>query len=569
MQNQSNPPASIDAEKYYDLGTHTRKVTTTSSTTQLWFNRGLVWAYSFNHVEAERCFRRAAESDPNCVATLWGIAYAAGPNYNKAWKFFDSKDRRASIQRVHDTLEKARGLTSLATDIEQALVEAIGARFPAVDDIPDDLSPFDIKYADAMREVYKRFPTDTDVAALFAEALMCITPRGLWDLDTGKPTGNHTVEAREVIEQALAQPDGRNHPALCHLHIHMLEMSPFPELALPAADRLRGMVPHASHMLHMPTHIDAAVGDYRRGVGSNHEATLADDIYFANEMDTIQYTPYRVHYICAKMYSAMMSGRFKDAMSAAEKLEEVITHEVISIKSPPMADYIESFLASKAHVLVRFGRWEDLLELKLPIERDLYSATTAIILYTQCLALSALGRVEEAEIIRSKFEQARRAVPSSRLNSVPCKEEDVLKVASAMLAGELEYRKGNIEQSFSLLREAILCEDDLQYSDPPPWMQPVRHALGSLLLEQNRIEEAEVLFKEDLGFSLDYPRRRAKLNNVWGLHGLYECFTRQKKAVEAAFIQSAYDIARASADVPVKASCYCRVSAVKGKSCCS
>lgn len=180
-----------------------------------------------------------------------------------------------------------------------------------------------------------------------------------------------------------------------------------------------------------------------------------------------------------------------------------------------------------------------------------------------------MGRVEEAEIIRSKFEQVRRAVPSSRLNGVPCKEKDVLKVASAMLAGELEYRKGNIEQSFSLLREAILCEDDLQYSDPPPWMQPVRHALGGFLLEQNRVEEAEVLFKEDLGFSLDYPRRRAKLNNFWGLHGLYECFTRQKKAAEAAFIQPTYDIARASADVPVKASCYCRVSAVKGKSCCS
>ncbi|CAG7972822.1 unnamed protein product [Penicillium salamii] len=569
MQIQSDPHALVDEEDYYKLGPHVRPVTTSSPTTQLWFNRGLIWAYSFNHAEAERCFERAAKSDPSCAMALWGIAYAAGPNYNKAWQYFDPEDRRASIQKVNDTLARARSLASQATQVEQALIKAIGARFPTADASPDDLSPFDHAYADAMRDVYHRFNTDMDVAALFAEALMCITPRGLWDLDTGKPTGNHTVEARDVIELGLKQCSGRDHPALCHLHIHMLEMSPFPELALPAADRLRGMVPHASHMLHMPTHIDAAVGDYRRGVDSNHEAMLADDIYFANEIDTIRYTPYRVHYICAKMYSAMMSGRFRDAMSAAEKLEQVIDYNVLSVRSPPMADSIESFVASKAHVLVRFGHWEDILELKLPTDRVTYSVTTAVILYSRGLALSALGRVEEAEITKTEFEKARQAVPSSRLNSIPCKEEDVLGVASAMLAGELEYRKGNIEESFSLLREAIAREDGLAYSDPPPWMQPVRHALGGLLLEQGRVEEAEALFKEDLGFALDYPRRRAKLNNVWGLHGLHECFTRLGKTVEAAFIQPAYEIALASADVPVKASCFCRVSAVRGDTCCS
>lgn len=544
-------------------------MTTSSAETQLWFNRGLVWAFSFNHDEAERCFQRAAETDLNCVMALWGIAYAAGPNYNKAWKFFDLEDRRASIKKVNDTLARACKLANQATPVEQALIEAIGARFPPVHDIPDDLSPFDRAYANAMRNVYQKFSNDMDVAALFAEALMCITPRGLWDLDSGKPTGDHTVEARDVIELGLKQTSGRNHPALCHLHIHMLEMSPFPELALPAADRLRGMVPHASHMLHMPTHIDAAVGDYRRGVDSNHEAMLADDIYFARETGTVLYTAYRVHYICAKMYSAMMSGRFTDAMSAAEKLEQVIDDKVLSIKSPPMADFIESFVGSKAHVLVRFGRWGDVLELQLPTDRDAYCVTTAIIHYTRGLAFSALGRIAEAEIAQSEFETARKAVPSSRLNSIPCKEEDVLGVASAMLAGELHYRKGNIEEAFSLLREAVVREDGLAYSDPPPWMQPVRHALGGLLLEQNRVEEAETLFKQDLGFALDYPRRRAKLNNVWGLHGLYECLTRLGKTAEAAFIQPACEIALASADIPVNVSCFCRTSAVGTDGCCS
>ncbi|KFY28329.1 hypothetical protein V493_02973 [Pseudogymnoascus sp. VKM F-4281 (FW-2241)] len=568
MTEHFNATAKPGELAYYNLGSHQRLVTTSSQEAQLWFNRGLVWAYSFNHGEAERCFVRAAECDPNCAMALWGIAYAVGPNYNKAWKFFDQEDRRASIKKVNDVLARASKLASTATPVEQALIEAIGARFPPADDIPDDMSPFDRAYADAMRPVYQKFGSDMDVAALFADALMCITPRGLWDLDTGKPTGNHTVEAREAIELGLSQPTGRNHPALCHLHIHMLEMSPFPELALPSADRLRGMVPHASHMLHMPTHIDAAVGDYRRGIDSNHEAILADDIYFAQETGTHMYMAYRVHYICAKLYSAMMAGRFVDAMSAAEKLEEIINPELLSIKSPPMADFIESFVGSKAHVLVRFGRWEEILKLKLPTDRTTYCVTTAIIYYARGLAFGVLGRIAEAETAQLEFEAARAAVPNSRLNSIPCTELSVLGVASAMLAGELEYRKGNIETAFSFLREAIKQEDGLVYSDPPPWMQPVRHALGGLLLEQNRVEEAEILFRQDLGFAQDYPRRRAKLNNVWGLHGLYECFMRSGKTGEALFLQASRDIALASADIPLKASCFCRTSAIEKGECC-
>ncbi|PGH16338.1 hypothetical protein AJ79_01880 [Helicocarpus griseus UAMH5409] len=554
---------------YFNLGVHHRPVTTTSEDAQLWFDRGLVWSYSFNHGEAERCFEKAAEYDPNCAMALWGIAYAAGPNYNKAWRFFDPKDLRASIKRANDALARASKLAIQATPVERALVEAITARFPPTDSIPDDLSSLDRAYANAMRPVYQEFGSDADVAALFADALMCMTPRGLWDLDTGKPTGDHTVEARQAIESALKQTDGYNHPALCHLHIHLLEMSPFPELALPAADRLRRLVPDGSHMLHMPTHIDAAVGDYRRSMDSNHEAILADDKYFARKDASIQYVAYRVHYICAKLYAAMMSGRFVDSMSAAEKLEQVIDAKLLSIKSPPIADFIESFVGSKAHVLVRFGHWEEILLLQLPTDRSTYCVTVASILYARGLAFSALGRIAEAEAAHKEFEAARAVVPTSRLNSIPCKQVDVLRVASSMLTGELEYRKGNYDAAFSALRQAIELEDALPYSDPPPWMQPVRHALGGLLLEQNRVEEAEVVFREDLGMAKNFPRRRAKLNNVWGLHGLYECFTRSGKMDEALFIQSAHDIAIASADVPITRSCYCRLSEVRKTGCCT
>lgn len=500
---------------------------------------------------------------------FWGIAFSSGPNYNKAWKFFDPKDAKASIDKANQNLARAAELASNATIVEQGLIKALAARFPRAYEPDIDFGQLDCMYAESMRPVYQANRDNVDAAALFAEALMCMTPRRLWDLDTGEPTGEHTTEARQVIESAFRLPGGLNHPALCHLYIHLLEMSPKPEQAQPAADRLRSLVPDASHMLHMPTHIDAAVGDHRRGVDSNHEAILADDKYFAHEDASIFYTAYRVHYICAKMYSAIMSGRFRDAMSAAEKLEQVITTKVLSITSPPMADFIESFVASRAHVLIRFGHWEEITKLELPKDRDLYSATTATILYAQGVAFSALGRVPEAETAQKHFEAARARVPASRLNSVPCKQADVFGVASAMLAGELEYRKGNFETAFSLLREAVRREDALVYSDPPPWMQPVRHALGGLLLEQGRVGEAERVFKEDLGFAADFPRRRAHLNNVWALHGLHECLVRLGKIDEALYVQGPLDIAVASADVSITVSCFCCMNKGEKNGCCN
>jgi tetratricopeptide (TPR) repeat protein len=189
----------------------------------------------------------------------------------------------------------------------------------------------------------------------------------------------------------------------------------------------------------------------------------------------------------------MMSGRFHDALAAAEKIEHIIDAKLLATTSPNIADWVEAHIGSRAHVLIRFGRWNDILKLQLPSDRKLCCSTTAVYLYARGIALSALGRIEEAETAQQDFEAAHKLVPKTRLNSIPLKEYDVLNVASAMLAGELQYRKGDLDTAFATLREAARREDDLAYSDPPPWMQPVRHALGGLLPEQGRVEEAEML----------------------------------------------------------------------------
>lgn len=552
------------SQTYYDLGSYNRPVATRSADAQLWFDRGLLWAYSFNHEEAENCFVKASEFDSTCVMAYWGVAYACGPNYNKAWIRFDQADMQRTFQKASVALQRARELAFQATPVEAALAAALVARFPQ-DGEPEDLGSLDHAYAYAMRTVYESFPNDLDVAVLFAEALMCISPRALWNLETGEPSGSNTTEARAVLEKAANSPGGHSHPAVCHLYIHLMEMSSFPEIAQPAADQLRKLVPDGSHMLHMPTHIDVACGDYRRAVDSNQDAMAADDKYFACEKGSILYNMYRAHNIYAKIYSALMSGQSKKALYAAKRLPDVLTTELLSVTSPPMADWAESYLGVLAHVLIRFGRWSDILSLGIPDNKELYCSTTAMFLYARGIAFAVLGRLDEAKVEQAKFEESRAAVPKSRLNSMPAVEVDVLQIASAMLQGEIAYRMSDFPVAFDSLRAATAFEDALPYADTPPWMQPARHALGALLLERDQVEQAEIVYREDLGLGDNLPRRKARLNNVWGLHGLYECLIRGGKFKEARLIQLQRDIALATADVPIVASCFCRLSAVEAE----
>ena len=558
----------------FDLGAHSRNVSTRSPEAQAWFDRGLNWCFGFHQEEGVRCFQRALEHDPACVMAHWGVAYGSGPFYNLAWREFGVAETAAATALATAHLAAARGLLHHATEVEAALVEALACRFQRPHAVsPEEYTRWDDDYAAALRRVHHAYPDDLDAAALFVEALITRTPRRLWDVKTGKPARHSDVlEALAVCEGAIALADARGgppHPAHLHLHIHIMEMSNAPERAMRSADRLGGMSPDAGHLNHMPGHIYALCGAYDRAREASDKAIAADDKFAAHDPGVGFYLTARCHDLHLLMFVCMFLGQFRPALAAARKMRSLITREVVGMQGrPKLAMTTEGYHSMLMHVLVRFGRWHDILAEPPPLEPGLYPVTAAMHHYARGIAYATLKRIADAEEERRRFRDARRRVPAGR-RLLSNDAQHVLGVAEAMLDGELDYHKGNFEQAFAHLRESVRRDDDLGYTEPWAWMHPPRHALAALLAEQGRTTEAEAVYRDDLGLGGRIQRCTQHPDNVWSLHGLVECLERRGEAEELPGLRAKLATALAKADVPITSSCLCRLSVQPQESCCA
>lgn len=516
---------------YYQIGSIHREVSADSEAVQLWFDRGLALAYGFNHEEAIQCFDRAIELDPNCAMAYWGKAYALGPNYNNV------ELPEEANQIAYESIQVALTLLDRCSPVEADLVTALSTRyvFPG----PPDRTALEIAYAEAMSEVYQRYPDDADVAALAAEALMMLRPWKLWSVDGVQAP--ETVAVRAILEPALDR--WPNHPALCHFYIHTMEAGPEVKKAVPAARALEGATPGLGHLVHMPSHIYVWTGRYDDVVRVNEEAVRVDDAYADAKGRMNFYTLYRVHNYHFVAYGAMWEGRRALALSAARRLVAEIPTEMFDTE---FLDFVDVFTATPLHVLVRFGLWDEILSEPEPQEPLL--AARAVWHYARGVALASLGRVEEAQAEQQAFLLAKAAVPETRYlfnNPVSL----ILNVGEKVLAGEVEYRRGNHAVAFDLLREAVRLDETLNYDEPWGWMEPAAHALGALLTEQGQFEEALAVYERNLK---RYPE------NGWALHGLAECLERLDRPEAALKARIRFARAWARADISISGSCFCR-----------
>ena len=462
------------------MGSLRHRVTTRSAEAQRFFDQGLRFAYAFNHEEAVRSFRRAAEIDPDLAMAHWGVAYALGPNIN-----LDVDPEREKA--AYDAVQEALALVSKASPRERDYIEALALRYTGdAGATPETLRRMAENFSRAMGELSKKYPADLDAATLYAESLMNLRPWRLWNRD-GTPAEG-TAEIVSTLESVLRR--NPNHAGAIHYYIHAVEASPDPARALAYAPRLGRLMPAAGHLVHMPAHIYQRTGDYGASARSNEAAAAADRAYIkasgVRGVYPLMYYSHNLHFL-AVSYS--FAGRYADALRSARQLEANVGPH---LKAMPM---LEGFNTTSALVLVRFRRWQEILNAPEPPAGQ--AATRAIWAWARGMAFAATGRTEEADAALKAFAAAGQAVPAEATFGLN-KASDVLKIAERMLAARVASARGERGRAAELLKEAVTTEDSLAYDEPPAWFLPAREALGALLLADGRAAEAETVFREDL-----------------------------------------------------------------------
>jgi len=507
-----------------NLGAYSHPITTISPRSQAYFDQGLRLTYGFNHAEAQRSFREAARVDPSCAMCQWGIAITYGSNYNDP----TNPDRE---QGALAAAQKAQALAARATPAERAIIDALVKRHQP----GGERAALDRGYADAMRDVAQRFPDDLEAGTFYADAMMNLRPWNLWTPE-GQPQPG-TEEILRALEGVLAR--NPNHPGALHLYIHAVEASQEPGRAIGAADRLRGLMPGAGHLVHMPSHIYLRVGRYDESVTANVRAAEADRAYFKEGMPSPiyrgMYYPHNLDFI---WHAASMDGRSAETLKAARNFAGEAPLEMVR----QMSD-METAPVAPLFALARFGRWEEILRepappADLPYWRGAWH-------YARGLAFAATGRPGEAQRELAALQTVRDGVPAERTLAGFFKTREMLTLAVEVLSGELAARRREWDAAVRHLAEAARIQDGHWFTEPPPWYFPVRQSLGAILLSAGRPAEAESVYREDL---------RRNPENGWSLFGLAQALRAQGKTEEAVTTDARYRRAWARSDVTLTAS---------------
>ena len=523
------PPATPTTPVWepFHLGTHHWAVSTKNPKAQLAFDQGLIWAFAFNHDEAMRAFQEAARLDPHLAMAWWGLALVNGPHINNPMV------DEAHAKAAWEALGEAKQRLAYASPKEKALIGALGSRY--ANPQPADRKALDEAYATAMASVAKRYPKDADVVTLYAEALMDVRPWDQWTHE-GEPQPG-TKEILAALHQALKL--NPRHPGALHLTIHTLEASPHPERAKFAADRLRNMVPDAGHLVHMPGHIYARIGEWKEAAEANVRAIAADDRYKARQPVIGFYGLYMLHNEHFLAYTAMMEGRKQVALDETKTV--ATTLPLAWVKEN--AAFADAFQSVHLEALKRFGLWEQLLDAPAPDPALPLSSAYAHAL--RATAFAALGKVDEAVKEESAFEAGIAKVPAEFMwGSNPASA--VLQAQKEILAGEIAYRQDKMDEAVSHLQLAVKLEDALKYDEPPDSIIPARHSLGAVLLAAGRPQEAEIVYRED---------QKAYPANVWSLIGLQRALKASGNPTKVVDAQLAKALLRS--DIHAGTSCLC------------
>ena len=518
LTQQPKPAPNTTASDAFQNGSSTHhRVNTQSVEAQRLFDQGLELIYALDYSGGANTFRRAAAVDPKMAMAYWGIAYATGSDY-----YYSTAGDPARELEASKAFRSALTLLAHAPAVERAYINALSKRYCSC---PNPQRPqLAIEFKNAMRDLVKSYPDDLDAATLYAQAMMNLSPAGLWN-DDGTP-GENTPEILSVLESVLKR-DPR-HLGAIHYYFHAVEASPRPEQALAYASVLPSLAPFIGHVVHMPAHIYIRTGDYLAAEDACVRAGQVDATHIRDTsrpgMFTILSYIHDLYFLAA---AASMDGHFAIAREAANKLADQVAPHVEEM--PPL----QAFLTVQPAVLVRFHRWDDIL--KLPEPNVSLRLTTAMWHFARGMAFAATGKFTEAEAEHQAVTKGLESTPPDELFAMSFnKARDTLIIASGVLAARLAMARNERTQAIAQLRDAIAIQDRLKYAEPPSWFYPVRESLGAALFLDGQTSEAEQVFREDLQRNPRNPR---------SLFGLLQVLRSFERTYDAGFVKAQLEAA--------------------------
>jgi tetratricopeptide (TPR) repeat protein len=505
-----------DPPLYDNLGDYSYRITTDNRLAQRYFDQGLRLTYAFNHVEAWRAFRTAQKLDPECAMCYWGEAYALGPNIN-------APAEPTAVEHAVAAIERAQARADNASAREQALIGALKERYSMQQGA--DQALLNEAYAKAMAEVAARFPHDVDIASIYADALMNLSPWNYWKEDgrTLRPPVSNLVD---ILERALEKDP--QHPYAIHLYIHAMEASKTPESAESYADRLGAQIPGAGHLVHMPFHIYFRVGRFDDAIAVNRQAVKVDEVYLAQagmkagEMYTYGYYPHNVHSL---LESARMAGDAETVLAAAHKLSQIMSDEV--------AANVARVQIIKAAPYFAHAQFSDpKITLHVPDPGDRFPYIKAMWHYARGAAWASHGNVKAARGEAKAIATIKEKTDFSEMIASGVPAPDLLRLARHIIAARIAQAQGDYNAAVTALQKAVAIQVTLPYMEPPYWYYPVSQSLGSALLQAGKPAQAEEIFRQSL---------KQVPNNGWVLYGLMQAQKAQGDTASAARIQKRYE----------------------------
>jgi tetratricopeptide (TPR) repeat protein len=463
-------------------GSHKWKISTEDDSAQFYFNQAINLYYGFHIIESLPSFKKAQLFDPGCAMLYWGEALAFGPNIND-FGYAASPEALAATKKANELLANS----SLK---EKGLIEAMQVRYS--EDSTLKREHLNQQYADKMKALFKKFPADAEIGALYADALMIQHPWDLWE-HNWQPK-SWTPEIERVLEKVLKNsPD---HPGANHYYIHTMEASPYAAKATASADRLGRLTPGLAHMVHMPSHIYIRTGQYEKGVKVNKAAVERYKTYLQLFPGVANNAPlYEIHNRHMQAACSMNRNDYTSAFKDAIECRNSFDTAFLSM-DPPIGPFVQYVYMTPELTMITFKKWGDILNQQEVQTRYHYAALLQK--FARGMAYANTGNIKNAKEsltnLESLMNEKDLAVVLAPFNA-PLTSA---KIARYILIGTIAEKENNSNAAIANFKKAIVTEDSLVYNEPRDWLLPARHFLGNILLTTKKYKEAEKIYKEDL-----------------------------------------------------------------------